>query len=99
MSGFYGTGPNGVLSNDQCSKELENKCGNINSDISCYYKPDNVNMISTKGNQTCLAGNTQQYNCAYYSTIQMLSQVIILYGLQEQMLILNPCTVWSKSNW
>lgn len=70
MSGFSGIGPNAnIPSNSLCSQELSNKCNNQNSDITCYYKPDGVNMIGAKGNEICLAGNTQKYNCAYYSTI------------------------------
>jgi len=70
MSGFSGPGPNGVPpGNHQCSQELSNKCGNSNSDVTCYYRPDGVNMIGAKGDETCLAGNTQSYQCAYYATI------------------------------
>ena len=70
MSGFNGPGPNGVPpGNHQCSQELSNKCSNSNSDVTCYYRPDGVNMIGAKGDETCLAGNTQSYQCAYYATI------------------------------
>ena len=70
MSGFRGPGPDGLFpGSHQCSQELSNKCGNTNSDVTCYYRPDGVNMIAAKGDETCLAGNTQSYQCAYYATI------------------------------
>ena len=69
MSGFSGPGPNGNINSNDCSNELSNKCGNVNSEVTCYYKPDGVNMIGAKGNEICLAGNTQRYNCAYYASI------------------------------
>ena len=63
MSGFKGPGPDGSPLSHGCSQELSNKCGNLDSDITCYYKPDGVNMISAKNNEVCLAGNTQTYQC------------------------------------
>jgi hypothetical protein len=70
MSGFYGPGPNGSPPpTHNCSQELSNKCGNSDSDVTCYYRPDGVNMIGVQGPETCLAGNTQTYQCAYYSEI------------------------------
>ena len=69
MSGFNGPGPDSLPSSNTCSDELSNKCGNSNSDITCYYRPDSINMISAKGNEICMAGNTMSYQCAYYATI------------------------------
>ena len=82
MSGFYGPGPDSSPS-DGCSNELSNKCGNVNSEITCYYKPDGVNMIPAKNNDICLAGNTQLYNCAYYASINNAVTGNYIVGLQK----------------
>ena len=69
MSGFRGPGPGGAPLPNQCSQELKDKCGNNNAYVTCYYKPDGVNMIPAQGQETCSAGNTETYQCAYYATI------------------------------
>jgi hypothetical protein len=69
MSSFNGPGPSGSPLSNQCSQELSNKCGNNNADVTCYYKPDTINMVGAVGDDTCKAGNTQSYQCAYYSEI------------------------------
>ena len=69
MTGFNGPGPNGSPLSNHCSQELSNKCGNTNADVTCYYKPDTINMVGAVGSDTCKAGNTQSYLCAYYSEI------------------------------
>ena len=92
MSGFRGPGPNGSPLSNQCSQELSNKCGNMNADVSCYYRPDGVNMVSAKGDETCLAGNHQTYNCAYYATIQNAvtgNYIVWTTGTDAN---LDPCT-------
>ena len=92
MSGFRGPGPNGSPLSHQCSQELSNKCGNTGADVSCYYRPDNVNMVSAKGDETCLAGNSQSYQCAYYATIQNAvtgNYIVWTTGTDAN---LDPCT-------
>ena len=92
MSGFNGPGPNGSPLPNGCSNELSNKCGNSNSDITCYYKPDGINMIPAKGDEICLAGNTQTYNCAYYATINNAvtgNYIVWTTGTDAN---LDPCT-------
>ena len=94
MSGFRGPGPNGSPLSHQCSQELSNKCGNTGADVSCYYRPDNVNMVSAKGDETCLAGNSQSYQCAYYATIQNAvtgNYIVWTTGTDAN---LDPCTSW-----
>ena len=54
MSGFSGPGPGGSPLPNQCSQELKDKCGNNNAYVTCYYKPNGVNMIPTQGQATVI---------------------------------------------
>ena len=93
MSGFYGPGPNGnPYANHNCSEELSNKCGNQNADVTCYYKPDGVNMVSAQGPEICKAGNSQTYQCAYYASIQNAVTGNYIVWTTGTDVNLDPCT-------
>ena len=92
MSGFTGPGPNGNSLPGQCSQELSNKCGNSGADVTCYYRPDGVNMVNAVGDETCKAGNTMQYSCAYYAQITNAVTGNYIVWTTGTDINLDPCT-------